>query len=186
MIYLIVPPIIIVLAIAILIVFLTRVLSLDTRTNSRVVFTDKSDATSGLKKSGIFLKNTRTATTKHIKKTWRSTNVAGLHKKYNGDSITTQGNTTDENNIDNVVSLRKKSMISDKIGNGEIRDESELKMMEEIESDPQNSKKYERLGDYYMEQEKFEDARDCYKYVLRLDPRHKRAQVAMRNLDRVL
>ncbi len=185
MMYLIVPPIIIMLAIAILIVFLTRVLSSGTGANSRVVFTDKSDAKKGLKRSGTFLKKTGTATTQRIKKTWRSTNVAGLQKKYNGDSIMTQGNPTDEN-IDNIVSLRKKSMISDKIGNGEIRDESELKMMEEIENDPQNSKKYERLGDYYMEQEKFEDARDCYKYVLRLDPRHKRAQVAMRNLDRVL
>ncbi|MEA3322740.1 MAG: tetratricopeptide repeat protein [Patescibacteria group bacterium] len=185
MMYLIVPPIIIMLAIAILIVFLTRVLSSGTGANSSVVFTDKSDTTSGLKRSGTFLKNTGTATTQRIKKTWRSTNVAGVHKKYNGDSIMTQGNTSDEN-IDNVVSLRKKSMISDKINNGEARDEAELKMMEEIENDPQNSKNYERLGDYYMEQEKFEDARDCYKYVLRLDPRHKRAQVAMRNLDRVL
>ena len=77
-------------------------------------------------------------------------------------------------------------MVSDKIKDGEDRDMEELAFMKKIENNPQDSKKYEGLADYYMEHEKFEDARECYKYVLRLDPRHKRAQVAMKNLDRIL
>jgi tetratricopeptide (TPR) repeat protein len=185
--YLIVPPIIIILAIAILIVFLARVLSSKDRVNKKSQPVDeKTGVKDTLKKSKSFFKNKGTKTSKRIKKTLQSTHkVKSKSKKYNGDSIMTQGITTDET-IENVVSLCKKSMISDKLESDEKRDEKELKLMKEIEEDPKNSKKYEILGDYYMEQEKFEDARDCYKYVLRLDPRHKRAQVAMKNLDRVL
>lgn len=62
----------------------------------------------------------------------------------------------------------------------------EASLIQSVENDPQNAEGYERLGDFYMERQKFEDARECYKYVLRLDPRHRRAQEAMKNLDRVL
>lgn len=87
---------------------------------------------------------------------------------------------------ENIVTLRKRSMVSEKIDQSVQRDEEELTLMRVIEQYPHDSKGYENLGDYYMEREQFEDARDCYKYVLRLDPRHRRAQVAMKNLDRVL
>lgn len=87
---------------------------------------------------------------------------------------------------DNVVTLRKRSMVSEKMEDTAHRDEEEVTLMRAIEQHPHDSKAYEQLGDYYMEREQFEDARDCYKYVLRLDPRHRRAQVAMKNLDRVL
>jgi len=185
--YLIVPPIIIILAIAILIVFLTRVLPSKDNVNEKLQFVDdKTGVKDTLKKSKTFFKDKSVKTSKRIKKSLQSTRtVKPKSKKYNGDSIMTQGITANDT-IDNVVSLRKKSMISDKLESDKTRDEEELKLMKEIENDPKNSKKYEVLGDYYMEQEKFEDARDCYKYVLRLNPRHKRAQVAMKNLDRVL
>ncbi len=87
---------------------------------------------------------------------------------------------------DQVVTLRKRSMVSEKMEQAAQRDEEEVRLMRVIEKHPHDSKGYENLGDYYMEREQFEDARDCYKYVLRLNPRHRRAQVAMKNLDRVL
>jgi|GEM_PF-3314501 len=70
--------------------------------------------------------------------------------------------------------------------NREVNDPTEAGLIQSVERDPQNAESYERLGDFYMERQNFEDARECYKYVLRLDPRHRRAQEAMKNLDRVL
>lgn len=67
-----------------------------------------------------------------------------------------------------------------------VHDPAEAHLIQTVERDPQNPDGYERLGDFYMERQNFEDARECYKYVLRLDPRHRRAQEAMKNLDRVL
>jgi len=183
MLYLIVPPIIIVLAIAILIVFLVRILPSE---KSKKLNTTKNEQKiqNQLKNSGKFFQKKGGSTKRRIKKTLETTAIT-LNEQKKKMINSTQGIRMRANS-ENIVSLRKKSMISDKIDDGEDRDIEELSLMKEIEGEPQNSKKYESLGDYYMEHEKFEDARDCYKYVLRLDPRHKRAQVAMRNLDRVL
>ena len=183
MIYLIVPPVIIILAIAILIVFLVRVLPSDKKNSRKVTEMRDTKITKSLKKSKKFLQDTGESATKRIKKSLETTTV--VQSNNNGDSVRVPGIMA-SGTVENVVSLRKKSMVSDKIDDGEERDIEEVSLMKEIENDSQNSKKYELLGDYYMEHEKFEDARECYKYVLRLDPRHKRAQVAMRNLDRVL
>ncbi len=181
MLYLIVPPIIIILAVAILIVFLVRVLSLEN--NKSVSIKSEKRVKEKLKKSKRFFRTRGDKAKKRIKQTLKTTAIALNEKK---EKLENTGEIIRNRNTKNIVSLRKKSMISDKIDDGEDRDIEEIALMKKIEKDPQNSKKYERLGDYYMEQEKFEDARECYKYVLRLDPRHKRAQVAMKNLDRVL
>ncbi|XLQ19812.1 MAG: tetratricopeptide repeat protein [Candidatus Moraniibacteriota bacterium] len=179
MIYLIVPPIIIVIAIAILIVFLARVLSPVNKSRNNLILEDVGGqgVKNKMRKGKQFFQEKSNKATNKIKRT--------LVSDKNTKKTVTQGIMTG-NNIKKIVSLKKKSMVSDKISDGEDRDESEIMLMKDIESDPQNSKRYEKLADYYMEHEKFEDARECYKFVLRLDPRHKRAQVAMRNLDRVL
>jgi tetratricopeptide (TPR) repeat protein len=65
-----------------------------------------------------------------------------------------------------------------------INEESEL--VKQISLDPKNPESYRRLGDFYVKNDRLQDARECYKYVLRLDPRHKRAQLAMARLDRIL
>jgi len=182
MLYLIVPPIIIILAIAILIIFLVRILPSENN-RKHIATEDEKKAKKKLKNSKKIFQKKGSSTRKRIKKTLEATTAVLSEKR--GKLKNTEGITRNRN-AENVVSLRKKSMISDKIDDGEDRDVQEVALMREIESDPQNSKKYERLGDYYMEHEKFNDARECYKYVLRLDPRHKRAQVAMKNLDRVL
>ncbi len=186
MIYLIVPPIIIILAIAILIVFLVHVLPSENDTKLKT----KGDKVKGKKKVKDKFKKSRRffwskggSAKKRIKKTLETTATALNERR---EKLKSTEGITRNKETKNIVSLRKKSMISDKIDDGEERDAEELSLMKEIENDPQDSKKYERLGDYYMEHEKFDDARECYKYVLRLDPRHKRAQVAMKNLDRVL
>jgi tetratricopeptide (TPR) repeat protein len=177
MIYLIVPPIIIVVATAILIIFVSKISSAQSNGGS-FVLKDKHGIRKKLSNSKEYIKSAQEGAASRIKDTFT--------KKENNDIAKKTESIVTERGVGKVVSLRKKSMVSDKIENAEGRDSEELQLMQEIESDPQNAKKYEMLGDYYMEHEQFEDARECYKYVLRLDPRHKRAQVAMKNLDRVL
>lgn len=75
---------------------------------------------------------------------------------------------------------------ADGSGGEGFHDEKEISLVQAVEEDPKSASAYENLGDYYMERQRFDDARECYKYVLRVDPRHKKAQDAMRKLDRVL
>ena len=183
MMHLIVPPIIVVIAIAVLIVFLSKIVAAEKKDAGRFVLRDAHRFKKGITHSRAILREAGDDAKNLIKETIKNTIPEKLMNTQN--DRTTQGIKL-EKGADHVVSLRKKSMVSDKIENAEGRDATELALMKEIEGDPQNAKKYEQLGDYYMEREQFADARDCYKYVLRLDPRHKRAQVAMKNLDRVL
>lgn len=183
MMHLIVPPIIVVVGVATLIIFLTKIATAEKRDAGSFVLRDGNRFKKGLTHGRAVLREAGGDAKNLIKTTIKNTMPSKL-RSTQADK-TTQGIIL-EKNAEHIVSLRKKSMVSDKIENAEGRDAQELALMKEIESEPQNAKKYEQLGDYYMEREQFADARDCYKYVLRLDPRHRRAQVAMKNLDRVL
>ncbi len=68
----------------------------------------------------------------------------------------------------------------------EVEGERERYLVKQIESNPKNLTSYQQLGDYYMETNKFEEAKESYKYVLKIDPRNKKAQESMKRLDRVL
>ncbi len=175
MIYLIVPPIIVIIAVAVLIIFLTKLFAAERGDAGNFVLREKRGIKKHLTSGREYLRGASENASHKIKE--RLNNINGTKKTHE---------IVMESHSDHIISLRKKSMVSDKIGDGETRDPEELSLMKEIENDAQNSKKYEQLGDYYMEHEQFADARECYKYVLRLDPHHKRAQVAMKNLDRVL
>jgi tetratricopeptide (TPR) repeat protein len=179
MIYLIVPPIIIVFAVAILIIFLTKVSSKD-RDSGSFVLQEHKGIRQHFNSGKRYLRGASEGASQRIK------NSFSWKDRHSTQDAKTAHAGLSNGSGDKIVTLRKRSMVSDKIENGETRDLEELALMTEIEEAPQDSKKYEKLGDYYMEHEQFADARECYKYVLRLDPRHKRAQVAMKNLDRVL
>ena len=67
----------------------------------------------------------------------------------------------------------------------EVEGERERYLVKQIESNPKNLTSYQQLGDYYMETNKFEEAKESYKYVLKIDPRNKKAQESMKKLDRM-
>ena len=67
-----------------------------------------------------------------------------------------------------------------------VEGERERYLVKQIESNPKNLTFYQQLGDYYMETNKFEEAKESYKYVLKIDPRNKKAQESMKKLDRML
>lgn len=59
-------------------------------------------------------------------------------------------------------------------------------LVERIASDPRDLEAYERLGDYYMERKNYQDAKECYKQVLKLSPVNRKTRIKMRKLERIL
>jgi tetratricopeptide (TPR) repeat protein len=59
-------------------------------------------------------------------------------------------------------------------------------LIERIASNPRDIEAYERLGDYYLEQENLQDAKECFKQVLRLSPVHRLAKIKIRRLEKML
>ncbi|MDH4330186.1 MAG: tetratricopeptide repeat protein [Candidatus Moranbacteria bacterium] len=55
-------------------------------------------------------------------------------------------------------------------------DNLEKALVARIASDPRDIEAYEKLGAYYEERENYDDAMSCYKYVLKLNPRNKKAE----------
>ncbi|QQS61487.1 MAG: tetratricopeptide repeat protein [Candidatus Moraniibacteriota bacterium] len=55
-----------------------------------------------------------------------------------------------------------------------------------IALNPRDISAYESLGDFYIDQRNFEDALECYRQVIKLDPQHRGTKVRIRRLERVL
>jgi len=77
-------------------------------------------------------------------------------------------------------------MVSDKVAKPEprtvVKNEFERILIERIAVNPRDIEAYERLGDYYMEQENSKDAKECYGQVLKLSPGHHQARIRLRKL----
>jgi tetratricopeptide (TPR) repeat protein len=80
-------------------------------------------------------------------------------------------------------------MISDEVTlpqkKGE-KDKYEQVLIERIALNPKDIEAYERLGDYYMDNENLDDAKECFKQVLRLSPLSRRARFRMRRIEKNL
>lgn len=77
-------------------------------------------------------------------------------------------------------------MVSDKVTKPEsravVKNEFERILIERIAVNPRDIEAYERLGDYYMEQENSKDAKECYEQVLKLSPGHHQARIRLKKL----
>ncbi len=73
---------------------------------------------------------------------------------------------------------------------GQIKEEKKSQLeeilIERIAANPRDIEAYERLGDYYLDQSNLQDAKECYRQVLRLSPVHRLAKVKIRKLERML
>ena len=58
-------------------------------------------------------------------------------------------------------------------------------LIKRIAINPRDIEAYERLGDYYLESENFQDSLECFKQVLRLSPTHHKARLRIRRLERM-
>ncbi len=85
--------------------------------------------------------------------------------------------------------LKGRPMISDEVTfpqKQQEKDRYEQVLIERIALNPKDIEAYERLGDYYMENENLNDAKECFKQVLRLSPLSRRARIRMRRVEKSL
>lgn len=68
----------------------------------------------------------------------------------------------------------------------EKKDLFEKILIDRIASNPKDIEAYERLGEYYLEIENWEYAKECFKQVLKLNPRNIGIRSKMRKLERIL
>lgn len=59
-------------------------------------------------------------------------------------------------------------------------------LIKRIAMNPRDIEAYERLGDYYSDQENAKDALECYRQVLKLSPAHHKVKLKIRRLERML
>ncbi len=62
----------------------------------------------------------------------------------------------------------------------------EERLIKEIAANPKNVSAYEALGDYYLERGDVNDAKACYRQVLKLSPVHRMVKVKIRKLERLM
>ncbi len=68
----------------------------------------------------------------------------------------------------------------------ESKNKLEEALIERIAGNPQDIEAYERLGDYYLENVNYQESLECYKYVLKLSPTHRKAKYRVRRLEKML
>lgn len=68
----------------------------------------------------------------------------------------------------------------------EMKDRLEDLLIERIAANPKDVEAYERLGEYYMEIDSLTDAKECFKQVLKLDPKNGNVKYRMRRLEVML
>lgn len=67
-----------------------------------------------------------------------------------------------------------------------VKNQLEEILIERISMNPRDIEAYERLGDYYLEQDNLTDAKECYRQVLKLSPAYRLVKIKIRRLERLL
>lgn len=68
----------------------------------------------------------------------------------------------------------------------EIKSRLEELLIERVASNPRDIEAYERLGEYYLEMESLEFAKECFKQILKLNPSNRNAKYKIRRLENLL
>lgn len=63
---------------------------------------------------------------------------------------------------------------------------SEEELIDRIAKNPKDAVSYEELGDYYLTNENLEDAKACYRQVIKLSPLNREVKDKIRKLERLL
>lgn len=98
---------------------------------------------------------------------------SGLRKKV---TSLTQGNEDPS-----AYFIRKKS-----VANSVRKMLSEEELIDRIAKNPKDAASYEELGDYYLANENLEDAKACYRQVIKLLPLNREVKDKVRKLERLL
>lgn len=105
--------------------------------------------------------------------------LAELKKSVSGDG-------PEENKEERVI----RPTVSDRVVTPKVRvemkDRLEDLLIERIAANPKDTEAYERLGEYYMEIDSMNDAKECFKQVLKLDPKNRNVRYRMRRLEAMM
>ena len=122
----------------------------------------------------------------------RANSAVVLRTKQRGESILPPQSSTGRQSSrfvrrsERIVS-RRSSPAQDELSNGnQSKEQLEAILIERIVTNPKDVEAYERLGDYYLEQESLMDAKECYRQVLKLSPVNRLVKIKIRRLERVL
>ncbi|MDD5464499.1 MAG: hypothetical protein PHP62_05085, partial [Candidatus Moranbacteria bacterium] len=77
--------------------------------------------------------------------------------------------------VKDAVTMPRQKMVKEK-------NQLEEALIKRIAVNPRDIEAYERLGDYYLEGDNFQDSLECFKQVLRLSPAHHKARLRIRRL----
>ena len=96
----------------------------------------------------------------------------------------------DENKKEESEEKIIRPTVSDKVvtpkARVEMKDRLEDLLIERIAANPKDTEAYERLGEYYMEIDSLNDAKECFKQVLKLDPKNRNVKYRMRRLETMM
>ncbi len=235
MLYLIIPPIIIVISVAVLLILISRKVPDTARLELQKQREEKSQEGAGLK-AGIFSRAGQLAlrflekTTQRFKvltlkfhnmsgkllesiKEKRKKDVVNHIKEVKEEKITVvreekedseefdvfvkKISTREIEQKDEISLLEKeeeekpaKPMISEEVTRPEVpsasRNKLEEVLIERIIARPRDLDAYEELGDLYFEQKNFQDAKNCYRQMLKVNPANRRVKIKMRRIERVI
>ena len=115
--------------------------------------------------------------------------VHSIHEKRQQRKIKQQENFEREKKNQEVVKptrpLIRESVVHPTV---EAKEKNQLEeaLIKRIAINPKDIEAYERLGDYYLERENYQDAKECFKQVLKLSPTHYKARLKIRKLERLI
>ena len=67
-----------------------------------------------------------------------------------------------------------------------VKNKLEELLIERVAANPKDVEAYERLGEYYMEIETYNDAKECFKQVMKLSPTNRNVKYKIKRLERLL
>ncbi len=110
-----------------------------------------------------------------------------FQRKYNNQvQITDEEEYSPAALLEEAVKERSKEEVGKKEFRLEKKDLFEKILIDRIASNPKDIEAYERLGEYYLEIENWNYAKECFKQVIKLNPRNIGARSRMRKLEKIL
>lgn len=109
-----------------------------------------------------------------------------------GFSITTPIRRRSREEAPEKVFIPLKPMVSeqavrpDRLKRKAVERPAEEELIARIATNPKDYTAYEALGDFYMERGSIQDAKECYKQVLKLSPVQRLVKIKIRRLERLL
>ncbi|HAT74386.1 MAG: hypothetical protein US30_C0010G0021 [Candidatus Moranbacteria bacterium GW2011_GWF2_36_839] len=213
MLYTIIPPILIVVSLVGIIVFLVKkapeVANLEKEESPAQggMISAKKSIWSILRKKNIEEhKDFKHKTLLFLEKTTKKMKVFFLKMENMftnwGESIRNKRKAREEEHVVRALELIKENKFSKEAENNDVpenikeEEKEEVKiekkdilekiLVERIATNPKDIEAYERLGEYYFEIENWNYAKECYKQVLKLNPRNIGIRSKMRKLERML